>query len=241
MKLIEVAQNSKEWRAWRDKGLGASVAGTIMGCNPYGSKFELALELTGACERAAPNEFAAAAMRRGTELEPQARELVEKELGIAFPSICAEHDDYPFIRASPDGFNADHNHGLEIKCPGKEAHAAAIKGAALEAEGKYGGLVIPKHYYAQVMQQMLVTGAPKWTYASWDGKSAETVKVTILRDDAYIAELLKALTQFWSQIQMGIMPTPTPKDLKAINARLADATKRMAQAQKALALYVESV
>jgi len=237
MKIISVDQNSKEWRAWRNKGLGASLAATILEIDgAFGTRFEAWGELTGLCDKAPVNEFAAAWMQRGHEMEPLARAKFEAEIGIAFPSICAEHDEHDFIRASPDGYNAEHNAIIEIKCPGKVAHAEAIK-----ASKAGDGTLIPAKYYAQMQHQFLVTGASVGYYVSDDCKSDKVVWVKVLPDAAYMERLKAALIQFWSLVQMQIPPTPTPKDLKAISERIADAQKRMNQATKALTIYMESV
>jgi putative phage-type endonuclease len=224
MKIIDLTQGSKDWKEWRNAGIGASVAPAIMDVSPWTTPFEAWAELTGLCERAPANEFALAAMKRGNDLEPEARRLSEKQLGRAYPAIAAEHDDYAFIRASFDGYDASTNTILEIKCPGKEDYAKALKGQ------------VPKKYYPQVQQQMLVAGATLCYYATWDGKSDHVIIVEVPRDEAYIAELTGKLIAFWNLVQMTIPPPHTEKDLKRIVARVADATKRLNNAVKALSL-----
>ncbi len=246
MKIISIDQGTKKWREWRGKGLGASIAATILEVEgAFATRFEVWCELTGLCDKAPVNEFAAAWMQRGNELEPRARALFEAEMGGRWPALCAEHDEHGFIRASPDGYSAPslgvvpNNFGntiIEIKCPGKDAHNAAIKAAAA-GDGK----LIPAKYYAQMQHQFLVTGAHKGWYVSWDGKSDKTVHVEVLPDAAYMERLKTALIQFWSLVETQIAPQPTPKDLKAIVARIEDAQKRMNQATKALTIYMESI
>ena len=122
MKIVTVKQNSREWREWRGKGLGASDAPSYMGESPWTSPFELWLQKTGLMERPPANEFQVAAMKRGTDLEPIARKMFEAHIGKPFPSLSAFHEEHEFLRASFDGHNGELNEILEIKCPGKEDH-----------------------------------------------------------------------------------------------------------------------
>lgn len=208
MKIIDVAQNSKDWLTWRTGGIGASNAAAVLGISPWTSPFELWLQMTNTCKQPDFHPNAIKAMQRGTELEPVARALFEKSVGAAYPPITGEHDTYAFIRASLDGYNAELNRLLEIKCPGKEDHGKALKGK------------IPDKYYPQLQQQFLVSGASSGIYYSWDGKSAEGVAIEVLPDIEYMAKLQDALIQFWGSVQMHMPPTPTPKDLSRLIARL---------------------
>jgi putative phage-type endonuclease len=202
MKVVSVKQNGKEWREWRGRGLGASDAPIIMGESPYQSPFELWLDKTGIKKREAPNEYALAAMKRGTELEPTARHLYEKLSGKSYEVLSAEHDKYDFIRASFDGVNLADRSIIEIKCPGKEAHATALKGK------------VPKYYYAQVQQQLMVSGLDKCYYVSWDGVMANPlVVVEVLPDKEYQAKLLAELIDFWKRITEKVLPSVSDKDI----------------------------
>ena len=41
MNIININQNTDEWLIWRNTGLGASDAATILGKNPYQTAFDL--------------------------------------------------------------------------------------------------------------------------------------------------------------------------------------------------------
>jgi putative phage-type endonuclease len=201
VKVVNIKQNGKEWSAWRNKGLGASLAPVIMEVSPWSSPFELWTELTGMCAKPDFNPFAVAAMQRGHDLEPRARELAEQLLGAPYPAISGEHDTLEYIRASLDGYNAERNQLLEIKCPGKEDHGKALRGK------------VPDKYYPQLQQQFLVSGASSGVYFSWDGVSETGVAVEVLPDYTYIQELTERLTAFWSRVQMCIPPDAKPGDV----------------------------
>ena len=227
MRIVsELAQNSKEWKSWRGKGIGASDAPVIMGGSPWQSALELWLDKTGLKPRSEPNVFSLKAMERGTALEPKARELFEQEKGKPFPALSAEHDNYPFIRASFDGYNAEENAVLEIKCPGKADHAKALKGQ------------VPEKYYPQLQQQMLVSGATKAYYYSWDGVSPGGVCVEVPADHAYQAELLSKLVIFWSAVSNRTLPAYSYSDLLALTSEVDKKAKELVQLTQVVQLMM---
>lgn len=214
MKIVSVRQNGKEWREWRGRGLGASDAPAIMGESPWQTPFELWLDKTGIRSRPPVNEFALAAMQRGTKLEPQARAIFEKKMGKLFPALSAEHDTHDFIRASFDGINMELNAICEIKCPGKESHAKAVKGQ------------VPKNYIAQIQQQLLVSGLDLCYYVSWDGESSHVEVVEVRADKAYQERLLAEVTDFWKRVCEKVLPDVSNKDiLKLVKEVEADVAK----------------
>lgn len=222
MKIVTIKQNSQEWRSWRGKGLGASDAPAVMGDSPWTSPFELWLEKTGLFERPPANEFQKAAMKRGTELEPVVREEFEKHMDKLFPSVSAEHGTYEYLRASFDGYNEETNTILEIKCPNKLDHAKAVKGA------------IPPKYKAQVQQQLMISGAEKCYYVSWDGKKMAIVEV--MADPIYQAQLLEAMIDFWARVCSLQLPDVTDQDVAKVITFLNENVERVNRASKILAL-----
>ncbi len=208
MKIISVKQNSKEWREWRGKGLGASDAPSVMGDSPWTSTFELWLQKTGVMERPPANEYQLAAMKRGTELEPTVRKMFEKHVKADFPAVSATHDTHTFMRASFDGYNEAGNTILEIKCPNKVDHAKAVKGE------------VPTKYIAQVQQQLLISGAKLCYYVSWDGKSPELAIVEVLPDLEYQALLEAECIDFWKRVQEKILPEVQMKDILKLVTQL---------------------
>lgn len=225
MKIVNLVQNGKEWRAWRSRGIGASDCPVVMGLSPWTSPFELWLEKTGLCERAPANEFAIAAMKRGHDLEPEARALFEKEHGAAFPPLSAEHPTHSFLRCSLDGYNEDEAAILEIKCPGKVDHTKALKGK------------VPDKYMPQIQAQFLVTGARTAYYFSYyPGEPTATIQVN--PDSIYLAKLEAAMLSFWKLVELEIAPPTTSKDVKKFVKRVGEDFKRLGSAVKALQILV---
>lgn len=227
MKIVTTKQNSSQWRTWRGLGLGASDAPAFMGASPWTSPFELWLQKTGLMDRATPNEYQLAAMRRGTELEPVARAMFELEKGAKFEAISAEHDDHSWLRASFDGHNAELNAILEIKCPNKVDHAKAVKGQ------------VPSKYMAQVQQQLLISGAAVCYYYSWDGRSDKGAIVEVRPDADYQGLLLKTALDFWQRVCTKVPPDITSADVKKVVDSLTQGLEQVNRASAVLAIITK--
>lgn len=216
-------QNTKQWYAWRNKGLGASNAPAIMGVSPWTTRFQLWAEMTGLLPRPEANRFQIAAMERGKLLEDAVRQWYARRTGLILEAdVNAEHPDYEFLRASLDGWRDDDGIVREIKCPGEADHKTALSGK------------VPVKYIPQVQAQMMVTGAQKAEYVSFDGKDG--VIVPVARDDQYIAKLLTESVAFWELVQTKTPPTPTGEDLVYMAKSFGSLTEKVNQYSKGLAL-----
>lgn len=162
-----------------------------MGESPYQTPLQLWEERT---KRKAPQETNFA-MARGISMEPRARADFELTHNIEMPPVLGEHPEHPFIRASLDGYNAELNVALEIKCCGKKNFELVKSG------------IVPIDYKAQIQQQILVSGASKVYLHAFNGSTGATLEV--LPDIEYCKILLKKLIEFWGFIQND---TPPPAD-----------------------------
>ena len=87
-----------------------------------------------------------------------------------------------------DGITSDLDAVVEIKCGDSVYRKTAAAGC------------VPDYYYGQLQHILAVTGLPTidfWCYLP--GRPA--VLVAVARDDDYIARLLEAELQFWSEVQ----------------------------------------
>lgn len=218
-------QNSREWYKWRGTGLGASDAPVVMGVSPYKTRFELWGEKVGLLTPPDPNPFAVAAMKRGHELEPEARKRYEALAGRSFEAVNCEHPDFSFIRASLDGFNEELNKFIEIKCPGKADHQLARRG------------LVPEKYVVQMQAQYAVSGAAAADYVSYDGKD-DLVVIAVKPDLELQAKIVQALREFWALVESKTPPKVDALDLVRVVDSIQGQTKKlMAQIEglKALA------
>lgn len=222
----ELEQGSKEWHKWRNMGLGASDAPAVMSVSPWTSRFELWSIKTGLLTPPEPHINSAIAMRRGQECEPKARELYIKQTGIQVEPITVEHKDYPFIRASLDGYNAETRHVLEIKTPGKTDWETAKKGK------------IPTKYKWQLAQQCMIVDALSCDYVTYDGKE-QIIIVPYERNRDDEARLLSELISFWELVETRKAPSLELSDLDKIVQRLLKEADKLSQSAKALSLVTE--
>lgn len=122
------------------------------------------------------------AMRRGTELEAEARDAYAFAKGVAVDEVgFVSCDSLPNTGCSPDGLVGDDGL-LEVKCPASMAkHVDALR------NGEHA-----REYRWQLQHQLLVTGRQWVDAASYDPRFPEGLQLAVVRverDEAAIAEL----------------------------------------------------
>ena len=175
--VLHFEQGSKEWLEWRHTGIGASDASTVMGDNRFESPEELLYAKKNKIIEP-PNE----AMKKGTRLEPIARDLYIEKTGIKVIPLCLQDKKDPWIIASMDGITKDFTHIVEIKC-GQSAYWQANKG------------IVPDYYYGQLQHQMMITGLKEvdyWCY--WPDQ--KPILQNVKRDETYIKSMYKREKEF---------------------------------------------
>lgn len=125
-------------------------------------------------------------MKRGTEMEPQARLAFQVHTGAKLEQVGFVLHDNGILGCSPDsliGSAAGYIEGLEIKCPAPNTHVAWVRA---------GGL--PDEHKAQVHGSMIVTGLPVWHFWSYfPGMQPHHV---IVHRDEYTEKMERALMEF---------------------------------------------
>jgi putative phage-type endonuclease len=180
--VLHFEQGSEEWLEWRHTGIGASDASTVMGDNRFESPEQLLYAKKNRINEP-PNE----AMKKGTRLEPIARDLYISETGIEVVPLCLQDKKYPWIIASMDGITEDFTHIVEIKC-GKSAYWQARK--------RIGP---PDYYYGQLQHQMMITGLKEVDYfCYWPGETS--VLQVVKRDENYIKSMFRAEQAFMRRL-----------------------------------------
>jgi predicted phage-related endonuclease len=166
-------QGSEGWHSDRNGLLTASGAGYLMmkqkNGKPYASRSnyitEKALErLTGRANEKTVTD----AMRNGTDMEPVSALAYSFETGYEVEQTGFWYAEY--YGASPDRLIVGQNGGVEFKNPQPGTHYQTL----LSKE-------IPEHYYWQIIQCMLVTGADFWDYASHCSDFPENAQLYIER------------------------------------------------------------
>ncbi len=202
--MCEIITNEAEWLKERLKGIGASEASAVIGCNPYMSNTDLWRLKTGRKE--AQNISSNAHVAYGHAAEAPIRELFaldypeyEVTYGGAFDMI--KNPKYPWLFATLDGRLIERETGrkgiLEIKT------TEILRSMAKE---KWRDAV-PDNYYVQLLHQLLAT---EWDFAVlhaqlkrvWDGEittTRRTYKVERAQVQGDIDFLLNEEIRFWEE------------------------------------------
>ncbi len=180
--LVNLQQGTSDWLNWRFEGIGASDAPAIMGENPWKSRSRLMKE-----KRERKKVKLNAAMIRGTELEPEARQCYEKKFGIAVPPACLQSLAHTWMRASVDGMTPCGSKVIEIKCGEGAYWNSAASG------------VVPVYYMGQLQHILSVTGLQTIDYWCYVPSKPE-IHIEVERDELYIARLIEMEKLFWHEL-----------------------------------------
>lgn len=197
MKVLEMQQGSSEWLAHRKSKITASEVGIILGVSPYMTALQLWELKTNKVDAAPPN----AAMQRGLDLEPVARELVERRFEMTFNPLVVEDGN---LMASLDGYNAVNRVVWEHKCCGREEHL------------KTPLIGPPQKYLYQCQFQLMLTGAEKLLFTTMIKENNEwDLAHYWVYPDHSIFELIKDVAAaFYLNIVNNVPPALSDKDYK---------------------------
>lgn len=184
--FVDLQQGTENWLNWRFEGIGASDAPSIMGENPWKSRARLMKE-----KRERKKVKLNAAMIRGTELEPVARESYEKKFGISIPPACLQSTMHSWMRASVDGMTSCGGKVIEIKCGEGAYWNSASSGT------------VPVYYMGQLQHILAVTGLQEIDYWCYSPKNPE-IHICVERDESYIARLIEMEKLFWHEMRNGL-------------------------------------
>lgn len=200
--MSQTITNEAEWLKERLKGIGASEASAVIGCNPYMNNTDLWRLKTGRKE--AQDISSNAHVAYGHAAEAHIRELFaldypeyEVTYGGAFDMV--KNPKYPWLFATLDGRLIERETGrkgiLEIKT------TEILRSMAKE---KWRDAV-PDNYYVQLLHQLLAT---EWDFAVlhaqlkrvWDGNitaTRQTYKIERKEVEGDLEYLLSEEVNFW--------------------------------------------
>ena len=200
--MPNIITNEAEWLKERLKGIGASEASAVIGCNPYMNNTDLWRLKTGRKE--AQDISSNAHVAYGHAAEAHIRELFaldypeyEVTYGGAFDMV--KNPKYPWLFATLDGRLIERATGrkgiLEIKT------TEILRSMAKE---KWRDAV-PDNYYVQLLHQLLAT---EWDFAVlhaqlkrvWDGNitaTRQTYKIERAEVESDLEYLLSEEVNFW--------------------------------------------
>lgn len=187
--IIQLAQGSPEWHAYRQSRRNASESAAVLGLSPWMTPYQLWLVKTGRSETRVTH-----AMQRGTDLEPLARAAYEEQTGLIMQPLVLEADGYS---ASLDGMTLEGDLVLEIKCP--------LRGTRSDLWQDVQSGQVPAYYGIQVQHQLMVSGADTAHLWVFDGNQGI---LHAIERDVTVMERIRA---GWDEFQQYLTnDTPPP-------------------------------
>ncbi len=158
--IYDVEQGSEAWYELRSGRITASKFSTLMSKITTVGYTGLIYETVGGIlSGTVETSYQSDAMRRGIEMEPEAKSFYEEIHGVDVedwgfvtnPNVFEE-----YVGVSPDGKIKDEDGIIEIKCPMMKTHVEYLMKD-----------VLPNAYKWQVQGQLLVTGASYCDFMSY--------------------------------------------------------------------------
>tara|TARA_R110002167_G_scaffold204404_1_gene408448 strand:+ start:12196 stop:13215 length:1020 start_codon:yes stop_codon:yes gene_type:complete len=197
MTVVDLAQGTPEWLAWRCQGLTATDITIILGLSDYKTPWRLWAEKTG---RLNPEDLSGNPnIERGNRLEDNARQLAETRYSELLLPVCGEYAEWRVLRASFDGLcrvNMPH----EFKAP-SDSVFDELKDAGIESQTY-------KMYESQVHAQCLVSGNDQGRLFFYL-ENGNDLEFPVTLTDERKAEILEKARWFWNLIETD---TPPPLD-----------------------------
>lgn len=191
-------QNTPEWLAERQNGIGASEAAAACGLDPYRQPLDLFLAKRG---RIVEEEEPTDAQRLGHALEPVVLSEYEHRTGIkvAIPPGMFRSVERPWQFASLDG--------IAMTDKPFPLNAKTTTWRSRHEFGDDGTDDLPEAYLLQAQQEMDVYGADVAQYpVLFDARHLRIY--TIERHDVLIGNIRECTKELWERIQNGDPPEP---------------------------------
>ena len=237
MKIHDVIPGSSEWLQLRLGYRTASEAPAMMGASKYQTRTALLHQKkTGVAPEV--DRYTQGLFDRGHETEAQARSIVDAQIDDdLYPVTCT--DDAGYLLASLDGRTYDGNILFEHKLWSEEL-AAKVRANDLDP-----------HYYWQLEQQLLVTGAEKAIFVCSDGTDENFVQMEYTPVPGRAAQLMAGWLQFdadlaaYIPVEAVVAPVASPQiGLPAVSITVNGSialVDNLAKFGTALTAYVERI
>jgi putative phage-type endonuclease len=194
MKIHDVTQGSLEWHVLRSSHFTASEAPAMMGASKYMTRAELLRQKkTGLAPEVTPAKQAL--FDRGHAAEESARAILSAQLGEdLYPVTCTRGN----LLASLDGMDMAEKVLFEHKLWNEDL-AAQVRAEDLDP-----------HYYWQLEQQLLVTGADKVIFVCSDGTENNFVSMEYVAQPGRAEALVAGWDQFAADLETQEAPAAKP-------------------------------
>lgn len=212
MKTINLTQNTDDWKSWRMQGIGGSDAAAIMAESKYLTPHDLFIEKTGGDNGKKVNEFITSL---GHRFEPMALGHVNIMEDADYEPRLVEMEEYPWLKASLDGFDETIMKPMEIKYVGAEKFGYAQE-----------KIVQDLSHWIQMQHQMMICGADSCLYCCYVlDKSRKYMDDITYFDVAYdkeyvLQELWKREFAFWTKVVKGKWIEPQSQELSVKDLKI---------------------
>lgn len=193
--ITDIEQGTDDWLLLRNGKITSSKISDIMakGDGKTRDKYRIQLAIERITGKPAGNTFKSAAMKRGNEHEPLAREHYEFVNDVDVQQVAfVLHQTLSNAGASPDGLVGDDGL-LEIKCPDQSTHIEYLLSKK-----------VPGKYLLQIQWQLACTKR-LWcdfmTYSHDLPIHLRAMAIRVHRDEQKINELERAAIQFDNEIE----------------------------------------
>lgn len=192
---------SKAWHEQRDKGVGGSDVGVIMGVNSYKGIMTLWREKTG---KAKPEDIShKPAVILGNAVEPALRDEYayrHPNVKVEEPQYMLQDDEHPWRQASLDGVLTYEDGRKEV---------LEIKTVGWPSAQYWEPDTVPISYACQVMHYMAVSGYRQSQLIAMIG-NRRIIERSVERDELLIEMIEDAVDEFWDHVQADTPPYELP-------------------------------
>lgn len=196
MKAVNILQGSPVWHAHRANHFNASDAPAMMGVSKYTSRAEL-LRLRAGGEASEIDGFTQSLFDRGHAAEAAIRPHIERLIADDLYPVTGVSDDYPRLSASFDGITMDESTVFEHKLWNADLAARINNGEELEP-----------HYYWQLEQQLLISGAARAIFVCSDGTPENMAYCTYMPIAGRAEQLIAGWAQFEKDLAAYVHEAP---------------------------------
>jgi len=193
-KVDEISE--QQWLDIRKRGIGGSDAGAVCGVNKYKSPLAVYLEKTGQIHGQEDNE----ALEWGRTLEPIIKRKFAEKTSYKIEEVpfILQHPAHPWMIANIDG----------IVITEGGSGVLEVKNAGEFTRKEWSEDRLPDSYYLQLQHYLEVTGLQFGIIVCLLGGKSLVWK-EVPRDEEIIRFLIDIESKFWSDVEKGVMPSPT--------------------------------
>lgn len=204
MKIVEgLDQSGEAWLSWRRSGVSSTDIAPIMGKCKYRNALDVFHDKIGVSEPIYINP----AMKRGTQFESEGALWLSSKIAVQrHSSPCIEHPELSFMHSSLDYYDEESGLIAEIKVP-SIGNYKSISTNQLDWEEYI------ERYKYQLQWHMAVADRKMIVFIAYSPEEKDACMRTIIRDDSLIDEMMDKATEFWNNLQEGVLPANSEKEL----------------------------